>query len=158
MHFGKKMNRKPVDIGSFLEVYHSPGYGDMNGQSHSESLKKNKDGKWTISSCDRDSFRDPLVETVYSVSEDAVKSFLIFINQKNILSLTDRKKSDLFVTDYSQWRWDFSFADSAVGKRPELYQLWEYKEYSDADKKLLKELEDRFEGLRGAVISKKKTE
>ena len=158
MHFGKKMNRKQVNFEDFLGLDHSPGYGDMNGQSHYESLKKDKDGKWIISSLDRDSFRDPLIETVYSVSEDAVKSFLVFINQKNILSLTDRKKSDLFVTDYSQWRWDFSFADSAVGKGPELYQLWEYKEYSDADNKLLTELEERFEGLSGAVISKKKTD
>ena len=158
MHFGKKIGDKLRNYGAFLGLDYSPGYGDMNGQSHLESLKKNQDGDWVISSLDRDSFRDPLTETVYSVSEEAVKKFLTFINQNDVLSLADRRKSDLFVTDYSPWRWDFRFGDPATGRRPESYRLWEYNEYSDNDNRLLKELNDRFKSLHGAVISKKKVD
>ena len=63
------------DPGSFKSFSYSPGYSDMNGASHYETLKKDENETWVIVTGDRDSFEEPMVTKTYEVSEDAVEEF-----------------------------------------------------------------------------------
>ena len=38
----------PVAVGVFKEFNYSPGYGDMNGKSIHETLRKDENGEWII--------------------------------------------------------------------------------------------------------------
>ncbi len=138
--------------------YH-PGYCDMNGESHSMRLGKDKNGVWTIESHDRENMEEPFITTVYAVETEDVEAFVDFLYEKDVFSLQERPESDLFITDYSFWNYSMDFAD-ASGDKPKYthFAIEEYKEYSDEDNKLLRELEERFEKLKGAVISETEEE
>ncbi|MCR4643690.1 MAG: hypothetical protein K5697_16895 [Lachnospiraceae bacterium] len=139
-------------------TYH-PGYCDMSGANHNERLGKNKDGEWTIECRDRESFEEPFIVRVYSVSEEAVEEFTDFLYEKDIPSLQERPDSDLFVTDYSAWYYGIEFSDES-GERAvwTSFSIKEYKEYSDADRKVIKELGERFENLKESLISETEEE
>jgi Predicted Zn-dependent hydrolases of the beta-lactamase fold len=126
----------------------------MDGESHYESLEKNENGQWVIISRDKENMGEPMIETTYEVSDEAVKGFDTFIRDKNILSLQNRKDSDEFITDYSSWNYSFTYDNSSIGGDSwEMYSLGQYKVYSDEDFKLLKELDKQFQDMHGKKLS-----
>lgn len=129
---------------------YSPGYGDMRGERHYESLEKTDNGDWVIVSSDREYFDAPTVTTTYEVSAEAVAQFEIFLTKNKILSLAERKDSKDFITDYSPWSYCIVLDDGACG---EYCTIRQYKRYSKKDYKLLNELRERFQSLRGRKIS-----
>ena len=137
-----------------LRVDYSPGYGDMRGQYHAVSLRKDKNGSWTCVSRDREDHRAPTVTAVCAVSDEAAEQFLAFIEKEDILSLQNRRKSDLFASDYSPWSWNIDYEAESFGKSKKCScSIEEYKEYSGKDRELLKELRRRFTALPGEKIS-----
>ncbi|MCR5848083.1 MAG: hypothetical protein K6G75_08195 [Lachnospiraceae bacterium] len=147
-------NDVKVEVGELIEFRYSPGYSDMDGESHHESLKKNENGEWIIESRDCISFGEPMIVTVYSVSDEDVADFEKFIKDNNICGLENRPDSDEFITDYSSWGYGLEFDNSFIGGDSwESYDISEYKEYSDKDYELIKELRERFKNMHGSVIS-----
>ena len=144
----------PVAVGEFKEFSYSPGYGDMNGTSIHETLRKNENGEWIIERRAREDFESPMIVTVYSVTDEDVKDFADFIIENNICGLEDRPDSDLFITDYSAWDYGIEFDNSSIGgDKWVTYSIWEYKEYSDEDYALMEELDKKFEALHYNKIS-----
>lgn len=144
-------NLKDIRI---LSISYSPGYGDMRGQYHKSALRKDENGSWTYVCSDREDHNSPTVTAVYGVSDEALERFEMFISEKSILSLQDRPKSDLFVTDYSPWSWRIDYEITSSGKTKREYcSIEEYHQYSEQDNELLKELKERFTSLRTEKIS-----
>lgn len=151
LFFGKPQT---IATGELLSFNYSPGYGDMNGEYHYESLQKDENGKWVIICRDREDHESPTVETTYAVKEADVLDFDEFLKKQNFAALSLRKKSDEFVTDYHPWGYSLDYDNTAIGGERRFYvQISEYYEYSDADNKLIKEVRERFRGLRGEQIS-----
>ncbi len=147
------VKRKPK-LGKLIGFQFSPGYSDMEGGYHNESLEKNEDGEWVIVSRDRETHSEPETVTVYAVSEEALKDFEAFIIDNNIVKLERRKDSDLFMTDYSPWRYSITFDDSSVGGDGyKIYNIEEYTNYSNRDYDLIKKMSEKFKDLHGEVIS-----
>lgn len=141
-------------LGELLSFTYSPGYSDMDGESHQDRLERNGDGEWKIVSRNRNSFGEPMIVTTYSVSADAVGRFVTFLEENDVLSLEDRPDDDLFATDYSPWSYRAVFDNSAGGGDAyESCSIGEYKQYSERDYELLKELNRQFRSLFGAVVS-----
>lgn len=151
---GRKRDGSLLNKSKLRECSYSPGYGDMRGEIHSEVLKKNEEGNWQIVCRDRESLNRPTLITTYDVSEEALADFEAFLEEKDVRSLTDREDSAFFLYDYSPWSYLFFFEKTEEG-RPvlERYQIMQYKEYSDDDRKLLEELRQRFMDLRDEKIS-----
>ena len=142
-----------------ISFSYSPGYGDMLGGYHSAELRREKDGRWTFVCRDRETHCDPEIRTVYAVSADDAEQFGRFIEKKRILSLGNRPKSDLFVTDYSPWRYTVDAEVTSFGKtKSEYVNIDEYKKYSKKDYSLLSELREKFYALRGEKFSESKGE
>ena len=143
-----------TELGKLIGFNHHPGYSDMDGGYHNESLERNDAGEWVIVSYDRDSYDEPTRITTYAVNEDNVKAFESFIIEKNIVKLEKRRDSDEFVTDYSPWSYTITFDNSSTGgEGRESYRIEEYKKYSKRDSELIKELYKKFSDLKGEVIS-----
>jgi len=143
-------NMKEIKI---LGIIYSPGYGDMLGEYHEVTLRKDKDGNWTYVCSDREFHDKPTVTTAYSVSAEAVAQFEKFINDNNVISLEERPKSDMFATDYSPWSWSINYEITSFGKTKREYcSFGEYRRYSRRDYDSLKELEKRFISLRGEML------
>lgn len=137
-----------------LSINYRPGYGDMLGEYHEASLRKDRDGKWTYICCDRENHRAPKVTKVYTVEDEAVERFEDFLSKKGVLSLGDRSESNLFATDYSPWSWYIDYEEKSFGKiRQRFCNIEEYREYSTNDYKLLNTLCDQFTALRGEKIT-----
>jgi len=131
-----------------------PGYGDMLGGYHSVSLEKVADGKWTFVRRDREEHSKPTIVCTYEVSQEDVRQFAEYIGKNRVLSLEKRRKSNLFVTDYSPWSWNIDYETTSFGKIKKKYCcIDEYRKYSGRDYDLLNELRRRFESLRGEKIS-----
>ena len=144
----------PAAVGEFKEFDYSPGYGDMNGKSIHETLRKDENGEWIIERRAREDFESPMIVTTYSVTDEEVKDFADFIIDNNVCGLENRPDSDLFITDYSAWDYGIEFDNSSIGgEKWENYSIWEYKEYSDEDLALMKELDKKFEALHYNKIS-----
>ncbi len=73
---------KSVELGSLVSFSYSPGYGDMDGEYHYSSLKKNENGDWIIESSNRKNLEEPTTVTTYAVSSDKVAAFETFIKEK----------------------------------------------------------------------------
>lgn len=132
-------------------VNYSPGYSDMNGGSHHNKLKKEKDGSWVVESDDRNDIEEPLVTTVYAVSEDEFREFEEFIKSSGILDLKNRKDSDEFCDDYSEWVILIKYKDLDSGEN-KTADINEYKKYSDKDYELIDEFVQRFKDLKVNMI------
>ncbi|MCR5590526.1 MAG: hypothetical protein K6F73_03270 [Lachnospiraceae bacterium] len=146
-------NYDAPETGGFIELDYYPGYSDMEGGRHSESIRENDDGEWVIEVIDQETFSSPTVITTYALAF-GVEELESFIKDKKILALTDRKDSDLFVTDYHPWSYSIIFDNSSLGGSGfEIYSIGQYKEYSERDKELLSELREKFKSMRGKVIS-----
>ena len=144
--------------GTLIEFNHNPGYGDECGALHDECLRKNDSGEWTIECRDLEYIGEPMVITTYEVSSDDVLAFETFVKESGILDLQNRSDSDEFMTDYRPWNYSMCFNTNATeGSKREYFSFSQYLKYSDADRALIKELNARFEALRGKIISIKKT-
>ena len=140
-------------------VSYSPGYGDMLGATHEMTLKKEKDGSWVLVCTDRELHSDPKVITTYAVSTESVAELETFLQSKKVLSLANRPKSDLFMTDYHPWNWSFDYEEGTPEKvNPDFCCFDEYKRYTRGDYALLEELRDRFTALRGEILSEEEAE
>lgn len=137
-----------------LRMYYSPGYGDMLGGYHYMTLEKDKNGKWTLSSEDREEHGSPKIKSVYAVDADAFADFERFVEERKVLSLERRPKSSIFVTDYSPWRFFISYYKTSFGKEKLCScTLDEYKRYGKRDFDLIDELKRRFVALYREKIS-----
>ncbi len=154
----KGKNRSGAYGGELLTAAYSPGYSDMRGASHNERLERNDDGAWVIVSRDRESVGEPTTVTTYAVSEEAAARFEAFLKERDVPALSDRRESGEFATDYSPWSWEIVCERAAAdGKRErDRYEIWEFRDYSEQDIALLRELRREFQALRGAVLSEKK--
>jgi len=145
--------------GSLASFTYHPGYSDMNGGYHGERLIKNEEGTWVIECDDREELGEPEIITTYAVDQTAVTEFEEFLKQKKVLALENRKDSDDFVTDYSEWNISFRFVNENDGKKEyEDHRIYQYKKYSDSDYKIISEIKERFRALRGEVISTREEE
>lgn len=132
------------------EIEFSPGYSDMRGAKHFERLSKNKNGEWTIITSVREYFDAPTVTTTYEVSAEAVAQFEYFLKKAKIISLSKRRDSKEFLTDYSPWSFYIVFEGEYYGDG---YNISQYKKYSKKDYRLLDKLREEFYNLRGQKIS-----
>ena len=136
------------------EFSYSPGYSDMNGAYHNDKLKKNENGEWIIESRNRDSFEEPEKVTTYAVSDEDAASFIAFLKDKEFSSLSERPESGDFWLDHSPWHYYMLYDCSAIGgKKRQVYSFDQYREYTDEDRELMNEADERFAKLRGEVIS-----
>ena len=150
-NFGKSGN-----AGKLMSFSYSPGYSDMMGAYHRDSLEKNDDGKWVFVCSNRECHSDPTAVATYSVSQESASEFEEYIKSVNLIRLSKRPKSNIFATDYSPWSYSVVFDCSEVGGSGyDDYSIGEYKVYSPSDMKLLKEASDRFYSLKGELISEK---
>lgn len=142
-----------------LGFSYSPGYSDMRGGSHSVSLVQDKDGVWTMTCRDRESYGSPTSVAVYSVPEGSVGVFEIFIEKSRVLSLEKRPKSTVFATDYSPWSYSADYEKTVFGKTKR-YQcrITEYRLYTKRDRRLIDELREQFMFLKGSMISETEEE
>lgn len=148
----KEVVKAEADI--LTEVWYIPGYSDMNGASHREMLSKNDAGEWVMTCRDRDDIEEPMMERVYAVDPAAVEAFSEFVKENNVLDLVNREEGHEFCEDYSEWGYSFRFDNTAIGGKNNVYfRFGEYRVYSAADRELLKELNTRFEALRGELLS-----
>lgn len=143
-----------VETGEFIGMEYSPGFKDMTGGSHSETLRKNESGEWIIESRNQETRADPILVVTYSVDEEKLAEFVTFLKDENVAGLSKRKKSDEFIHDYSPWSISIRFDNSAIGGSEfEWYKFGQYKDYSDADSELIKEVNTRFGALYGEKLS-----
>ena len=139
---------------SLHRLSYSPGYGDMLGQYESSTLRKTPDGGWTLACTRREHHDLPKVTATYAVDHRAVAELAAYIVENRILSLEKRPQSNLFVTDYHPWCWYMDYDATTFGKRERKYwRIEEHQLYSTRDYKLLNELRQRFEALRGEKLS-----
>ena len=142
--------------GALLKVRYSPGYGDMIGAAYSTVLLKDSEGKWIMEVNEREDHSSPTHVTTYSVSEEDAASFEAFIREKRIYDLQNRKDSDEFITDYSPWGWRMEFANPDPDKKlPEYVDIRQYKKYSNSDLELINALREKFNSLKGQMISQR---
>ena len=145
---------KKGNAGHLSSFRYSPGYCDMRGESHQCELKKNDDGAWVFISRDRDCHSDPFTVLTYSVSLERASEFEEYIKKINFISLSKRLKSKDFVTDYSPWNYCVVFDCSSIGGDSyDDYSISQFRIYTPADQKLIKEVNERFLALKGDLIS-----
>lgn len=141
------------NMGDFIGLRFSPGYSDMRGARHSEELKREEDGKWVIVKEDREYYNAPTTVTVFAVEAEKLKEFETFLRKK-VLHLSNRLKSPVFVTDYSPWSYDFRFRKPGAEKWDfDSVELEEYKVYLPTDLRILDQLKQSLQELRGEVLS-----
>ena len=144
-----------IETGELIELSYYPGYSDMDGGYHGETLKKDDSGEWIVECYDKESIDEPEITTIYSVNAMEEQDFATFLKENNVASLMNCKDSDVFATDYSPWSFSVIFTNPSPenGKRV-FVSFGQYKEYTDEESELIKELRERFEALKGEVISK----
>ena len=144
-------DNQPIELISFE---YSPGYSDMNGALHHESLHKDDNGDWIIESRDREIISDPVTVTVYEVSVDDVRRLDSFIREKNVVSLENRKESEDFWLDHSPWSYTIKLSvTDSDGEHGERYSIEQYQEFTEGDNALLNELDQLFADIHGKKIS-----
>ncbi len=150
---------KKGNAGALRTFSYSPGYSDMRGAYHQDKIEKNDNGEWEFVSSNRDMHSSPMMLTTYRVSADAVAEFESFIKEKNLIDLSNRPDSDMFVYDYSPRSYGIVFDCSAVGgSRYESYGFSQYKVFSDDDDALLRQVIEMFYALRGEKISESESD
>ncbi len=137
-----------------LSLEYKPGYSDMMGGYYREWLDQDENGGWRLTTRERDIWRGPETTTVYEVSPEAIAGFEDFLAENEIFSLRYREPDGLFITDYSPWSYQFRYSSGPEdGGKVKHCDLEQCRKYSAEDLKLLNELEERFEALRGKVLS-----
>ena len=126
-------------------VEYKPGYGDMLGGYHNYVLEKNDEGNWIMTSTDQEDHNSQRITTCYEVETESVEQFFQFIVDNDVFSLQEREASDLFAYDYSPWYWYIEILSESAENSIRLEQ---YKEYSEQDSELLREMAQQFLALR----------
>ena len=140
-----------------VQYEHQIGYGDMNGGTHFETLRRDNSGKWVIVCYEQDTFYNPLIITTYAVSKDDLIRFDAFIKDNEVFKLSDREESNNFMTDYMPWSYYITLKNNETdGTGKTRYVLEEYRIYSEEDYALLKEMDTMFAEMRGKVLSEEK--
>ena len=135
-------------------IDYSPGYSDMLGGHHNMTLKKNENGEWVCICRDREDHSAPTVAATHEVSAGDVEQFFAFLAKKRVYSLEKRLQSTMFITDYSPWHFSIDYKKRLFGKTAERScYLKQYRIYTPHDRKILKELFERFTALCGNKIS-----
>lgn len=143
-----------IKAGKLVSFSYSPGYSDMEGAYHFDTLEKNGEGNWVVVLRDRDSIEEPLCVTTCSVSDADALRFEQFIKKRRILSLSRRLKSPVFLMDYSPWSAEMVFdCPGSGGNRRITVRLEQYRIYTGPDLKRIDEMTDLFYDLLGDVIS-----
>lgn len=147
-------NTKYNEVGNLISFSYSPGYSDMNGASHVETLKYDDSLGWVYVEEDRESIEELTYVVIYSVDPNDVDKFEQFIKESGFLELEKRPEVDAYVLDYSPWNYRVIFDNSSFGgSRREGYHISEYQEYKKADKKLIDKTDMMFHSLKGEKIS-----
>ena len=128
----KRKNNEPaeaIETGELIEFSHYPGYSDMDGGYHGETLKKDDSGEWIVECYDKKNIDEPEITTVYAVNAKDEQDFEAFLKEKNVASLANRADSDLFATDYSPWSYTLVFANPLPEDRKRIIvSFGQYKE------------------------------
>lgn len=141
-------------LGKLVEFTYRPGYSDMEGGYHSETLKRGDDGRWIIECRDRETHSDPTIVTTYQVGTDSETYFEGFIKEENIPEYENRKESDDFVTDYSPWSYHMVFEkDTGSGTEIQEFTINEFREYSDDEYTNIKKMNSLFKCLKNTKLS-----
>ena len=145
---------KKGNAGTLSSFRYSPGYSDMSGGCHNSELKRNDDGNFVFVTRDREWHNEPLTVKTYTVSSERAVEFEEYIKKVNFISLSKRLKSNDFVTDYSPWNYCVVFDCSSIGGDSyDDYSISQFRIYTPADQKLIKEVNERFLALKGDLIS-----
>ena len=133
------------------EFIYSPGYCDMLGAFHRQTLKKTPDGGWEIEREDREEHSSPTEVTTFRVEKEKVASFAALLGGKAVRSLAKRPKSREFVTDYSPWYMEIAFEPEPGKSRSEkdCLSISQYRRYSEKDRRTLEAVKAAFEALKG---------
>jgi hypothetical protein len=145
---------RKIKAGRLVSFSYSPGYSDMEGAFHRDTLEKNGEGNWVVVCRERGSIDEPECVTTCSVSDADALRFEQFIKKRRILSLSKRLKSPVFLTDYSPWSAEMVFdCLGSGGNRRITVRLEQYRIYTRPDLKRIDEMTDMFYDLLGDVIS-----
>ena len=140
-------NQKKRDrYGELEAIHYSPGYGDMVGEYHSETVRRDENGDVVYVIKDRESFNESAVTRTYAMPEDALTRLEDIIREYDLTDLENRRMSERLVTDYSPWSYQFVFEKDNV-------RLTEFRRYKKKDLEHLKELMDTAHAMRGELIS-----
>ena len=154
IYSSNKHTRGHKELGKLVEFTYRPGYGDMEGGYHSETLKRGDDGRWIIECRDQETHSDPTIVTTYQVGTDSETYFEAFIKTEYIPEYSNRKASDDFVTDYSPWSYYMVFEkDTGSGTELQEFTLNEFREYSDEEYTNIKTMKSLFQSLKNTKIS-----
>ncbi len=141
-------------VGELISVCYNPGYSDMDLVYHNEILEKNADGDWVKVIEDQRSYDEPATIVTYAVSDEDIERFVEFIKEKKVLKLVNRKEYDDDFMAYEPWEYIMEFDNPSIGNGSyKVYDIWQYKKYSDSDLELIKELGEQFDSLNGEIIS-----
>ncbi len=141
---------KYSEVGDLISFSYSPGYSDMNGASHIETLKFDDSLGWIYVEEDRESIEEETMVTTYSVKPDDVVKFEQFLKESGFLELEKRPEVDAYVLDYSPWSYRITIDNSAFGgSKRESYYISEYQDFTKKDKKLIDKTHTMFCSLRG---------
>ena len=142
---------QPIELISFD---YSPGYSDMNGALHHESLHKNDNGDWIIESRDREIISEPVKITTYAVSLEDVIRFDTFLREKDFVSLENREESNDYWLDHSPWNYTIKLAVSdSEGEHGERHSIGQYQQFSEEDFVLMNEVDQLFLDIHGEKLS-----
>lgn len=146
----------PEDLawaGDLVSFQYHPGYNDMNGGYHYQFLAS-KNGEWFLECCDQEMIGEPEVTIIYSVSEDDVQAFGNYLKAIHVDKFMEREDSQDFITDYSAWSYSITFVNPTGESKYIEIRFDQYKEYTDADYELMKEIDNRFDALKKNEISR----
>lgn len=147
-------SHRMINAGKLVSFSYSPGYSDLEGAYHCDTLERNGEGNWVIICRDCDSIEEPVCVTTCSVSDADALHFEQFIKKRRLASLSKRLKSPVFLTDYSPWSVEMVFdCTESGGSRKVRIRMDQYRIYTRRDLKLLDETTDMFYSILGDVLS-----
>ena len=150
---------KNGNAGKLASFSYSPGYSDMRGAYHRDSLERSDDGEWIFVSRSREYHSAPVIVSTYAVDKEKAALIESFIKDRNVISLKKRLDSKEFACDYSPWNFCIVFDCSAAGGSSyDDYSISQYKIYTPKDRDLLNELKEKFYDLKGDLISETEEE
>lgn len=140
--------------GPLLSFTYSPGYSDMEGGYHYESLECTDAGDYVLIVHDQESFHDSEIITTYAVTEAQWQEFSDYLLDNDVAGLSDRRDIDDFALDWSPWHYTVIYDDSAYGGTGyDTYGFGQYKAYSDHDHEIMKELDQMLLDMEQDMIS-----
>lgn len=143
-----------AEHGPLLGFTYSPGYSDMEGGYHYESLECTDAGNYVLITHDQDSFDAPEIITTYAVTEVQWQEFCDYLLENDVADMSNRRDTDDFALDWSPWHYTVIYDDSAYdGTGYDTYGFGQYKAYSDHDYDVMKELDRMLKDMKQNMIS-----